>query len=54
MIKTKKQMYLVIGAFALVMLLGTVSYAFFNYTRTGAANLISVGRIREEVKNGNK
>ena len=45
MIKSKKQMYLVIGAFALVMLLGTVTYAFFNYTRTGAANTVSVGRI---------
>ncbi len=45
MIKTKKQMYLVIGAFALVMLLGGVTYAFFNYTRTGTANTIRVGRI---------
>ena len=45
MIKSKKQMYLVIGAFALVMLLGTVTYAFFNYTRTGSANTIRVGRI---------
>ena len=31
MIKTKKQMYIVIGAFALVMLLGAVTYAFFNF-----------------------
>ena len=45
MIKTKKQMYLVVGAFALVMLLGGVTYAFFNYTRTGTANTIRVGRI---------
>ena len=45
MIKSKKQMYLVIGAFALVMLLGGVTYAFFNYTRTGTANTIRVGRI---------
>ena len=45
MIKSKKQMYLVIGAFALVMLLGTVTYAFFNYTRTGTENTIRVGRI---------
>ena len=45
MIKSKKQMFIVIGVFALVMLLGTVTYAFFNYTRVGAANTISVGRI---------
>ena len=45
MIKSKKQMFVVIGVFTLVMLLGTVTYAFFNYTRTGPANRISVGRI---------
>ena len=45
MIKSKKQMYTVIGAFALVMLLTTVTYAFFNYTRTGVANNIRTGRI---------
>ena len=45
MIKSKKQMYLVIGAFALVMLLGGVTYAFFNYTRTGTANTIRTGKI---------
>ena len=45
MIKTKKQMFTVVGVFALVMLLGTVSYAFFNYTKTGSANTFSTGRI---------
>ena len=45
MIKTKKQMFTVIGAFIFIMLLGTVTYAFFNYTRTGVANRIQVGRI---------
>ena len=45
MIKTKKQMYLVISVFTLILLLGTTTYAFFNYTRTGVANRISVGRI---------
>ena len=45
MIKTKKQMYIVIGAFALVLLLGGVTYAFFNYTRTGTINIIKTGRI---------
>ena len=45
MIKSKKQMFLVITIFTLVMMLGTVSYAFFNYTRTGSPNNFSVGRI---------
>ena len=45
MIKSKKQMYLVIGVFALVLLLGTTTYAFFNYTRTGSSNVIKTGRI---------
>ena len=45
MIKTKKQMFIVIGAFLLTILLGTVTYAFFNYTRTGSGNTIRVGRI---------
>ena len=51
MIKTKKQMFIVIGVFTLVMMLGTVTYAFFNYTRTGVANNIQVGRIFFESKN---
>ena len=45
LIKTKKQMFLVIGVFALILLLGTASYAFFNYTRTGESNTVSTGRI---------
>lgn len=45
MIKSKKQMFIVICAFILVMLLGTVTYAFFNYTRIGSSNTIRVGRI---------
>ena len=45
MIKTKKQMFIVIGVFTLVLMLGTVTYAFFNYTRTGSANNIKTGRI---------
>ena len=51
MIKSKKQMFIVIGAFALVMLLSTVTYAFFNYTRTGSTNTIRVGRISFISKN---
>ena len=45
MIKSKKQMFLVIGIFALMLFAGGVTYAFFNYTRTGAGNTIRVGRI---------
>ena len=45
MIKNQKQMLVVIGAFVLTLLLGTVTFAFFNYTRTGAANVIRTGRI---------
>ena len=45
MIKSKKQMFIVIGTFVLVMILGTITYAFFNYTRTGSSNTIKVGRI---------
>ena len=45
MINSKKQSFIVIGVFALVLMLGTVTYAFFNYTRTGTANTIRTGRI---------
>ena len=45
MITTKKQMFILIGSFILVILLGTVTYAFFNYTRTGTRNVIKTGRI---------
>ena len=45
MIKSRKQMYVVIGVFALVLMLFTTTYAFFNYTRTGTSNTIRVGRI---------
>ncbi len=45
MIQNKKQMFIVIAVFTLILLLGTTTYAFFNYTRTGASNTIKVGRI---------
>ena len=51
MIKNKNQMYIVIGAFALVLMLFTTTFAFFNYTRTEASNVIKVGRIFFESKN---
>ena len=45
MIKSKKQMFIIVGAFLVVMLLGSITYAFFNYTRTGSGNTIRVGRM---------
>ncbi len=54
MIKTKKQMFIVIGAFLLTILLGTVTYAFFNYTRTGTANTIKTGRIAFNAEQGDR
>ena len=45
MIKTKGQMLIIIAVFMSILLLGTTAYAFFNYTRTGTANVIRVGRI---------
>ena len=50
MIKTKKQMYIVIASFVLILLIGTTTYAFFNYTRTGAVNRIQVGKIAFETE----
>ena len=52
MIKSKKQMFIVIGAFLLTIILGTVTYAFFNYTRTGTANTIKTGRIAFNAEQG--
>ena len=51
MIRTKKQSLIVIGVFTLVLALVTTTYAFFNYTRTGTANTIRVGRISFVSKN---
>lgn len=45
MINSKKQMFIVIEVFAALLMLTTVTYAFFNYTRTSIANTIQVGRI---------
>ncbi len=45
LIKSYKQMFLVIGIFTLVLLVGGTTYAFFNYTRTGPANTLNTGRI---------
>ena len=41
----KQNVLLVLGLIAFIGLVGGVTYAFFNYTRTGAGNTIRVGRI---------
>ena len=45
MIKTKKQSMIIVGVFVIALMLFTTTYAFFNYTRTGASNTIKTGRI---------
>ena len=45
LIKSKEQMYLVIAAFTLIVLIGGTTYAFFNYTRTGSSNTVRTGTI---------
>lgn len=45
LIKNKKQMFTVIAVFTLMFFVVGTTYAFFNYTRTGTANTITVGRI---------
>ncbi len=53
MIKTKKQLFTVILVIVLLMILSTTSYAFFNYTRTGANNELLVGNIYFNHTQGN-
>ena len=45
LIKSYKQMFMVIGIFTLILLVGGTTYAFFNYNRTGGANTLNTGRI---------
>ena len=54
MIKSRKQMFIVVGVFCLILMLGTVTYAFFNYTRTGTANTIKTGRIAFNAEQGDR
>ena len=37
--------FILIACFLVILLLGTVTYGFFNYTRIGAANTIRVGKV---------
>lgn len=41
----KQNILIVLGIFVLIGMIGGFTYAFFNYTRTGGANTIQVGRI---------
>ena len=45
LIKSPKQMIMVIAVFTLMIFVGGTTYAFFNYTRTGGGNTVRVGRI---------
>lgn len=45
MIESKKQMFVIIGVFTLILLVTSVTYAFFNYTKTGNANNLRVGQV---------
>ena len=40
-----KKLLSIIGVFLVIMMVVGVTYAFFNYTRTGLANNIGTGRI---------
>ena len=53
MLSNKKQMFMIIGIFALILTLTTVTYSFFNYTRTGAINNLGTGRIYFNSTQGN-
>jgi len=53
MINNKKQMLMIIGIFALILTLTTVTYGFFNYTKTGAINNLGTGRIYFNSTQGN-
>ena len=53
MIKDKKQISAVIIIFILVLVLGIVSYAFFNYTKTSNMNNVTVGRINFQSSQNN-
>ena len=42
----KRLILSILGVFILIVAIGGITFAFFNYTRTGTANTFSVGRIR--------
>ena len=50
-IKRERRLFFIIVPIVLVIILIGISYAFFNYTRTGTSNTIRVGRISFVSKN---
>ena len=45
-INKRQNIMLVLGVLTLIALFGGLTYAFFNYTKTGSDNVLKVGRIR--------
>ena len=45
MIKSKKQMFIVIAIFAFIIIIGGTTYAWFNYRREGASQTLIAGNI---------
>ncbi len=41
----KQNILIIIGLIALISVVGGLTYAFFNYTRTGSGNTLKVGRM---------
>ena len=41
----KQNVLLVLGILAIIGVFGGLTYAFFNYTRTGSVNTLKTGRI---------
>ena len=54
MIKTKKQMFIIIGIFALILLLGGTTYAWFTYSGSTNENKIISGDVYLDVTEGNE
>ncbi len=52
MIKSTKQMFIIIGVFAIVLLLGGTTYAWFNYSRTTGDNELIAGDIYLHLNEG--
>ena len=42
----KYNVLIILGLFVLIVMIGGLTYAFFNYTKTGDANVLKVGEIR--------
>ncbi len=53
MVKTKKQMFIIIGIFALVLFLGGTAYAWFNYSKTTGDQMLITGDIYLHLNEGN-